>query len=118
MVFVRDNISSKMIIEKLPAESFLIELNLRKKRWLVNCFYNPNNGNIESYLNSISKSLDIHLNRYEKLILLRDYNASTEDLFLKNFSENYDLRSFIKETTCFKIPENPSCTDLILTNKR
>ena len=44
MLFVRNDIPSKMIsIEKLPTESFLIELNLRKKRWLINCSYNPNN---------------------------------------------------------------------------
>ena len=60
-LFVRNDILPKMIsIEKLPTESFLIELNLRKKRWLINCSYNTNNGNIESRLDSVSKSLDIH----------------------------------------------------------
>ena len=62
MLFVHNDIPSKMIsIEKLPTEGFLVKLNLRKKKWLINCFYNPNNGNIESHLVSISKSLDIHL---------------------------------------------------------
>ena len=37
-LFVRNDNPSKMIsIEKLPIESFLIELNLRKKKWLINC---------------------------------------------------------------------------------
>ena len=45
MLFVRNDISSKMIsIEKLPTENFLIELNLRKTRWLINYSYNRNNG--------------------------------------------------------------------------
>ena len=36
MSFVRNDIPSKMIsIEKLPTESFLIELSLKKKRWLL-----------------------------------------------------------------------------------
>ena len=62
MLFVRNDIPLKIIsIEKLPTESFLVELNLRKKKWLINYFYNPNNGNIQSHLNSVSKSLDIHL---------------------------------------------------------
>ena len=57
MLFVRNHIPSKMIsIEKLPIESFLIKSNLRKRRWLINCYYNPNNGNIESHLDSVSKS--------------------------------------------------------------
>ena len=115
MLFLRNDIPSKMIsIEKLPIESFLIELNLIKKKWLINCYYNPNNGNIESHLDSVSKSLDIHLNRYENVILLGDYNASIEDSFMKNFCENYDLRSLVKEPTCFKNPENRSC---IITKK-
>ena len=49
--------------------------------------------------------------------MLGDYNASIEDSFTRNFCENYDLRSLVKEPTCFKNPENPSCIDLILTNK-
>ena len=49
--------------------------------------------------------------------MLGDFNASIEDSFMKNFCENYDLRSLVKEPTCFKNPENPSCIDLILTNK-
>ena len=68
-------------------------------------------------MDSVSKSLDIHLNRCENAILLGDFNASIEDSFMKNFCENYDLRSLVKEPTCFKNPENPSCIDLILTNK-
>ena len=36
---------------------------------------------------------------------------------MKNVFENYDSRSHIKEPTCFKRRENPSCINLILTNK-
>ena len=36
---------------------------------------------------------------------------------MKKFCENYDLRSLVKESTCFKNLENPSCIDLILTSK-
>ena len=85
----------------------MIELNLRKKRWLINCSYNPNNGNIESHLDSVFKSLDIDLNRYENVILLGDYNAGIDDSFMKMFYENYDLKSLVKEPTCFKNLENP-----------
>ena len=104
-------------VEKLPIERCLIELNLRKKKWLINCFYNPYNGNIESHLDSVSKNLDIQLNRYENIILLGDYKASIEDSFMKNFCENYDLRSLVKEPTCFKNPKRPSCIDPIVTDK-
>ena len=32
------------------------------------------------------------------------------------FCDTYDLKCLIKEPTCYKNPENPSCIDLILTN--
>ena len=33
------------------------------------------------------------------------------------FSDTYDLKSLIKESTCYKNPNKPSCIDLVLTNK-
>ena len=33
------------------------------------------------------------------------------------FGETYKLRNLVKHPTCFKNPENPSCIDLLLTNK-
>ena len=39
------------------------------------------------------------------------------DSSMKASSETYKFRSFVKEATCFKNPDNPSCIDLILTTK-
>ena len=33
------------------------------------------------------------------------------------FSDTYDLKNLIKELTCFKNPNKPSCIDLMLANK-
>ena len=118
MLFVHNDIPSNMIsIKKLSAESSFIELNLKIKRQFVDHSYNPYNGNIESHLDTISESLDMHLNRYENVILSGGFNTSIEDSFMKNFCENYVLRSLVKKPTCFKNPENPNCIDLILTKK-
>ena len=35
---------------------------------------------------------------------------------MKLFCENYNLKTLIKEPTCYKNPDNPTCIDLILTN--
>ena len=86
MLFVcRDILSNMISIEKLLTESFLIELNLRRNKLLINCSYKPNNGNIEPHLDSVSKTLDIHLNKYENVILLGDCNGNTEDPFMESF---------------------------------
>ena len=39
-----------------------------------------------------------------------------EDSPMKTFGEFYKLRNLIKESICFKNPENLTCIDLILTN--
>ena len=46
-----------------------------------------------------------------------DFNTCVDDEAMKNFCSSYCLNSLIKQPTCFKNPENPSCIDLILTNK-
>ena len=40
-----------------------------------------------------------------------------EDSPTKTVGEIYKIRNLIKEPTCFQNPDNPTCTDLILTNK-
>ena len=35
---------------------------------------------------------------------------------MKAFCDNYNLTSFIKQPTCYKNPNNPTRTDLILSN--
>ena len=36
---------------------------------------------------------------------------------MKTFGEIYKLQNLIKEPRCFKDLENPTCIDLLLTNK-
>ena len=36
---------------------------------------------------------------------------------MSEFCDTYNLKSLIREPTCYKNPENPSCIDLILTNR-
>ena len=49
--------------------------------------------------------------------MLGDFNLSTENPNLKNFMCSFDLESLINSPTCYK-STNPSCIDLILTNKK
>ena len=103
--------------DKNPFESIYVELNFRKKKWLLNCSYNPNNNHIESRLNCLSRSIDSLSSKYENLILLDDFNSYMDDSPMIGFCETYNLRNLVKHPTCFKNPENPSCIDLLLTNK-
>ena len=50
----------------------------------------------------------------ENLILIGDFNHTLDNMGWQ--MGGYDLRSLIKETTCFK--GDPICIDLILTNNK
>ena len=47
----------------------------------------------------------------------RDFNVEADDSAISVFSDTYDLKSLIKELTCYKNPNKTSWIDLILTNK-
>ena len=42
---------------------------------------------------------------------------SVEESNIKNLCERFSLKILIKDRTCYKNPNNPSCTDLMFTNK-
>ena len=117
MVFVREDIPVKFLSsENKPIEAFFFELNFHKKKWLVCCSYNPNKNNISSHLETLRRSLDIYSALYENTTLVGDFNVDVNDPIMVFFCESYNFKSLIKNPTCFKNPENPSCIDLILTN--
>ena len=105
-----------MGVETSSAEVFYVEINLRKKKWLLCCFYNPNKSNIQFHLENLTKGLALYSSNYENLIILEDFNLSIDNSYMAGFCDTCDLRSLITEPTCYKNPENPTCIDLILTN--
>ena len=46
-----------------------------------------------------------------------DFNAEISNKYVNEFCMTYKLNSLIKEPTCFKNIENPTCIDLIITNR-
>ena len=50
--------------------------------------------------------------------MLGDWNSSVEETEMSDFCDMYMLENLIKDPTCFKNLENPSCIDVILTNKK
>ena len=75
LVYVREDIPSKLIEMKSSSESISIELKLRRKKWLVNCSYNANNSDICDHLRSLGKSLNTLLTNYDKVLLMGDFNV-------------------------------------------
>ena len=46
-----------------------------------------------------------------------DFNSEIQEEDMHEFCQSYNLKSLVHQPTCFKNPSNPSCIDLILTNK-
>ena len=46
-----------------------------------------------------------------------DFNSEPNEPAISDFCEIHNTKNIIKEKTCFKNPENPTCIDLILTNR-
>ena len=109
MLYVREDIPSNLIaFEDKPIENLFIELNLQNTKILISCSYNPHK--------SERNSSDLYSSKYEKILILGDFNVEIEEVNMKSFCENYDLESLIKQPTCYKNPNKPTCIDLILTN--
>ena len=69
-------------------------------------------------MQNISRGLDFYSSKYDNFIVLGDFNAETSNTIISEFCATYNLKNLIKEPTCFKRLENPTCIDLIVTNRR
>ena len=114
LLYIREDIPSKILSINRNIEGFIVEINLRnKKKWLLSCSYNPKRAQISNHYAEISKITDLYLTKYNQLFFLGDFNAGHEDTSVKNFCSSYNLTSMNNKPTCFKNPDNPFCIDLV-----
>ena len=119
LVYFRNNITVKLsILEnlQLDIEVTFIEMNIKSKNWLLCCKYNPNKSLIENHLRQLEKQLQASCERYEHFLIMGDFNADVPDPSMTSFCTLFKLKIIVKELTCYRNPENPSCIDLFLTN--
>ena len=102
LFYVREDVPIKFLsVEPLPTECLFVKINLRKRKWLVCCLYNPHKDKISNNLQLIGKKLDLHLSNYENIILAGDFNSEINDKCMNDFCESYNLSSLIRESTCY-----------------
>ena len=119
LLYVREDIPCKILKEytpEKPTEKFFVKINLRSRKWLLSCSYNPKTNLIADHLHCIGRETDLYLSKYDNFIVLGDLNTEVSNSFMEQFCASYNLKSLIKEPSCFKSVDNPSCIDLILTN--
>ena len=94
MLFVRSDITAKLLSVDIGFEIFFVELNSRKKEMATKLFLYFHVITIkvvESHLNCLSRSIDAHSSKYENIILLGDFHSSMLDSSMKAFCETYKI---------------------------
>ena len=111
-------IASKLTSFTFPndIEAFFIEINLKGNKWLICCSYNPNRTFVSNHLDHIAKGINTYSKKYEKILLMGDFNVAFTEANMAAFCNEYKLKALNKEPTCFKNYMSPSCIDLYLTN--
>ena len=116
LLYMRDDIPSQSIpVKNSTIEGFSIELNLRKKKWLLCCTYNPTCSFTSDHLSIIGNSIVLLLANCENFFLMGDLNVEGHTGFLKEFCDLYNLKNLIKVPTCFKNPDFLTTIDVMLT---
>ena len=111
-------IASKLTSFTFPndIEAFFTEINLKGNKWLVCCSCNPNRTFVSNHLDHIAKGINTYSKKYEKILLMGDFNVAFTEANMVAFCNEYKLKVLNKEPTCFKNYMSPSCIDLYLTN--
>ena len=121
--FIRDNIPYKelKLVDLNPNmtnfEGIFLEINLKRGKWLIFGGYNPQKSSSNHFFETLGRYLDKFTSSYDNILLLGDFNSEPHENCISDFCKDYGVDNIIKEPTCFKNPLNPSCIDLILTNK-
>ena len=121
LIYIRDDIPSKRLNRhNLPSdiEGIFLEINLRKAKWLLFGSYHPPSQADDYYFSYLERAIDIYNDFYTDFLLIGDFNNKETDPRLNSFLHQYDAKSLGTEKTCFKNPQNPSCIDLFITNRR
>ena len=118
MIYVRHDIPCRLLTKHKFAsdmEILFLELNFRKCKWLLCGTYRPPSQLKDYYFNNLDKAIDTY-SEYEKILLVGDFNTEESENCMASFLFHHNLKSIVKENTCFKNPNNPRSIDLMLTN--
>ena len=119
LVYVRQDIPARRLTSfTLPndIQVILIELNLSQK-WVIAVIYCPHAHEGRYFLDNLSQLIDFYSQKYERFLLIGDYNLEPVDNIMEEFLTTHNLHCLNSEKTCYKSPKG-ICIDLMLTNRR
>ena len=88
LFYVREDIPCKMLKEytpEKPIENPFIEINLRSRKCLLSCSYNPKAHLIADHLHCIDRGIDFYSSKYDNFAVLGDLNTEVSNSFMGQF---------------------------------
>ena len=101
---------------KCNIETLSVAVNLRKRKWFLNCSYNHHQNLISNHLECLNRLFDEHSSSFDNFFI-GNFNVSTNHNSIINFCDLNGLRNLINVPTCYKHFDNLTSIDLILTNR-
>ena len=78
-------------------EGLFVELNIRKKKILMCCSYNPAKSNMSSHLRMIGRSLDSYISSDDSFLVIGDLISEISEMAMSEFFKTYNLQNFAKD---------------------
>ena len=77
LLYLQEHIPCKQLQVTLEShiEAIFVEINLKKRKWLLICGYNPAKNNISTFLSIIENKLNELCKKYENIIMMGDLNC-------------------------------------------
>ena len=88
MVFVKSLIPSRRLNDlKVPSniQNTPFVINLRTEKWLVASIYNAPSQKNKYFIWYLTNLLELYCSRYEKVIILGDFNIKAENKVMQDF---------------------------------
>ena len=70
MLYVKEHLSCRMLSKftfEKEIETFAIEINLHKVKWMLLCSHNPRFCNLQLHFNAIDKAIEFYYKTYDKI---------------------------------------------------
>ena len=92
LLYILDDIPSCLLSNSNKTESIFVEINFRKKKWLICTCYNPLKSNISNHLHHLGKGLDNYVGNYDNILLLGIFNSEFLETCFNDFCDVYNLK--------------------------
>ena len=94
LLYIKEDIPSSLLNSKSKTgtETISVKIDLRKRKWFLNCSYNPNKNLLSNHLECLNRIMDEFSKNYENVLFLCDFNKRqySDVLLLFKWSNKFE----------------------------